>query len=115
MYRVRQDLTGKVDVFLGTKGKPGKNKGQFSFPEGITCDKDGHILVCDTGNNRVQVFSSGGKPIASLSVPAPYQVESHPKTGLVAPSLHYENGTPQFSWSPERGVLGEILQLIRNP
>jgi GT2 family glycosyltransferase len=35
--------------------------------------------------------------------------------GLVAPSLRYPNGRLQFGWSPARGILGEMLQKLRNP
>ena len=35
--------------------------------------------------------------------------------GLVAPRLRYPNGQRQFSWSPARGVVGEVLQKARNP
>jgi len=35
--------------------------------------------------------------------------------GLVAPQLRYPGGQRQFSWSPARGVVGEVLQKARNP
>ncbi len=35
--------------------------------------------------------------------------------GLVAPRLRYPEGTPQFVWAPDRGLLGELLQRQRNP
>lgn len=38
-----------------------------------------------------------------------------PSVGLVAPRLLYPDGRFQFSWSPARGVLGEALQMARNP
>lgn len=38
-----------------------------------------------------------------------------PRLGLVAPTLLYPDGRHQFVWSPERGVLGEALQQLRNP
>ena len=43
------------------------------------------------------------------------RMESESRVGLVAPSLRYPNGARQFSWSPTRGVLGEVLQKLRNP
>ena len=43
------------------------------------------------------------------------RLESQARIGLVAPRLRYGDGRRQFSWSPERGVLGEILQRLRNP
>jgi len=38
-----------------------------------------------------------------------------PDVGLVAPRLRYPDGQRQFSWSPARGFVGEILQKARNP
>jgi GT2 family glycosyltransferase len=35
--------------------------------------------------------------------------------GLVAPRLRYPDGRLQFSWSPARGFVGEVLQKARNP
>jgi len=36
------------------------------------------------------------------------------RLALVAPTLRYPDGRPQFAWSPERGVLGEAIQRLRN-
>jgi N-acetylglucosaminyl-diphospho-decaprenol L-rhamnosyltransferase len=36
------------------------------------------------------------------------------RLALVAPTLLYPDGRPQFVWSPERGVAGEALQQVRN-
>jgi GT2 family glycosyltransferase len=33
----------------------------------------------------------------------------------VAPQLRYPDGGRQFAWSPERSIVGEALQLLRNP
>jgi N-acetylglucosaminyl-diphospho-decaprenol L-rhamnosyltransferase len=41
--------------------------------------------------------------------------EADPGLGLVAPRLRYPDGGRQFSWSPARGILGEVLQKLRNP
>ena len=43
------------------------------------------------------------------------KLSGDPDVGLVAPRLRYPNGHRQFSWSPARGVIGEILQKVRNP
>jgi len=42
------------------------------------------------------------------------RLESDHRAGLVAPRLRYPDGRRQFSWSPARGVLGEVLQRLRN-
>jgi N-acetylglucosaminyl-diphospho-decaprenol L-rhamnosyltransferase len=43
------------------------------------------------------------------------RLESDPDIGLVAPQLRYPDGSRQFSWSPARGVVGEVMQKLRNP
>ena len=42
------------------EGGAGTEKGQFSFPRGLTVDKAGNILVADTNNGRIQKFSPTG-------------------------------------------------------
>lgn len=39
-----------------TFGGKGVGGGQFLFPKGLTMDEDGKLLVCDSGNHRVQIF-----------------------------------------------------------
>ena len=42
--------------FVHSFGKKGSGSGELNNPYGIAIDKDGFVFVCDTGNNRVQVF-----------------------------------------------------------
>ena len=45
-------------TFLEQIGTPGNGEGQFNRPHGITINEsNGDIFVCDTYNNRVQIFS----------------------------------------------------------
>ena len=53
---LNSDLT-----FSTTFGKKGHDKGQFSYPSGITCDSAGNVYVTDYGNHRIQVFTAEGK------------------------------------------------------
>lgn len=46
---------------LFTFGKAGNGKGQFTFPYGITADKNGDIYVADTDNNNISIFTPDGK------------------------------------------------------
>ena len=41
--------------FVTSFGRKGKGKGEFMWPRCISCNK-GFIYVCDSGNNRIQVF-----------------------------------------------------------
>jgi len=46
-----------ADMFKGGKGV---GKGKFDSPTGIAVDGSGNILVADTGNGRIEKFSSNG-------------------------------------------------------
>jgi len=41
---------------LRSVGGKGTGEGQFEFPKGLGITQHGHLLVCDSGNHRVQVF-----------------------------------------------------------
>lgn len=38
-------------------GTEGDGEGFFCRPQGVAIDSEGHILVCDSRNNRIQVTS----------------------------------------------------------
>ena len=38
----------------------GSTPGSFTRPNGVAVDEEGHIIVADSRNNRVQVFTSNG-------------------------------------------------------
>ena len=42
-------------------GTRGKGNGEFDRPYCLSVSKSGHVLVCDWGNHRVQVFALDGK------------------------------------------------------
>lgn len=42
--------------YVRTFGGKGAGQGSFLFPRGLTMDEDGKLLVCDSGNHRVQIF-----------------------------------------------------------
>lgn len=41
-------------------GSFGSGNGQFNNPTGIICDDDNNIYVVDSGNDRIQKFTSEG-------------------------------------------------------
>ena len=43
-------------IFQHTFGREGSNQAEFKYPRGIAQDRDGFILVADSGNSRIQIF-----------------------------------------------------------
>ena len=72
-HRVQKfTLTGD---YLGQFGSYGSGKGQLYNPSGICSDGKGHVLVADSSNNRVQVFTAYGEFTSCIPcIGAPYDV-----------------------------------------
>ena len=47
--------------FISKFGKEGNRDGEFNKPRYFSVNKQGLLVVCDSGNNRVQVFEPSGK------------------------------------------------------
>lgn len=43
-------------TFVRNMGTCGSGLGQFRFPYGLAEDREGHLIVCEFGNNRVQMI-----------------------------------------------------------
>ena len=43
-------------AFITSFGRRGRGEGELQYPYGITTDQDGFLYVCDSSNNRIQVF-----------------------------------------------------------
>lgn len=43
-------------TFVRNMGQVGSGLGQFRFPYGLAQDREGHLVVCEFGNNRVQLL-----------------------------------------------------------
>lgn len=61
----RYDRNGK---HLLSWGEPGADDGQFSLPHNIAMVDDGHVIVCDRENHRVQVFTVDGEFVRAWHV-----------------------------------------------
>ncbi len=51
----------KEGMFLYNIGSEGSDDGQLSQPTGLAVDKFNHLIVCNAGNRRLQVFTLDGK------------------------------------------------------
>ncbi|KAI1731855.1 NHL repeat domain-containing protein [Ditylenchus destructor] len=47
-------------------GTEGFSAGQLKLPRGVAVDDQGFIIVADSGNNRIQVFSPDGKSVIKM-------------------------------------------------
>ena len=76
-------------IFLYKFGKRGYQDGQFKTPNGLLVDSSNNLLVCDSGNNRVQQFSLDGrftgKSITRLSDPT--SITKAPDGGILVTSF----------------------------
>ena len=66
-------------------GSEGSGDGQLMFPSGLVVDKFDHLIVCDTGNRRLQLFTIDGKFITRIS-------ESFFENGVLASCAVSNNG-----------------------
>ena len=66
-----QDYTVTVTAvtFVTTWGSSGTGNGQFANLTGVGLDASGNVYVADSGNNRIQKFSSSGNFIISWGAP----------------------------------------------
>ena len=53
-------------VFLTSFGEHGGFAGQLRMPCGICVTWQGHVIVCDGGNDRLQVFSEDGQFLRTI-------------------------------------------------
>ncbi|MGH7176953.1 MAG: 6-bladed beta-propeller, partial [Tepidisphaeraceae bacterium] len=52
--------------FVSHMGSPGAGPGEFRFPYGLDQDRDGNLIVCEFGNNRVQkIDKQSGRGLAT--------------------------------------------------
>ncbi len=70
-YRVQKfDASGRFLLqwgsFADARGQPGSSPGLFYGPRGLAVDREGNVLVVDTGNKRVQKFSPDGAFISQF-------------------------------------------------
>ena len=57
-------MTGE---YLRQWGNSGTGNGQFTKPQGLAVDQEGHVWVADAGNSRIQKFSATGEYLTQFS------------------------------------------------
>jgi len=66
-------------------GNYGSFEGQFDTPRGISFTPDGNLLVADTGNARLQLFSDGGTYLRQIPPPGVESPLHKPVRAVAAP------------------------------
>ncbi|XP_068676297.1 E3 ubiquitin-protein ligase TRIM71-like [Montipora foliosa] len=56
----------KTGVYLHDIRSMGSNDGQFSYPFGLVIDKYNRLILCDSGNHRLQLFTPDGKFLCKI-------------------------------------------------
>ncbi len=74
---------GPTEVFAGVLGKPGSDDRHLNRAQGIDCDGQGRVYVCDNLNSRIQVFSPEGKLLKSIRIDKPVDIAVNRKTGAM--------------------------------
>jgi len=82
VYRMDYEGDDEPELFLGGV-KSGSDDRHFNMPTDVACDSAGRVYVADFYNNRVQIFTPGGKLTGSIPVEHPAQLAVSPKTGEV--------------------------------
>jgi DNA-binding beta-propeller fold protein YncE len=81
-------------TFVRNMGKVGSGPGEFRFPYGMDEDPDGHLVVCEFGNNRVQlidketgkglrIWGMAGRDPGELAYPWGVAVDKHDRVVAV--------------------------------
>jgi tripartite motif-containing protein 71 len=73
--------------FVKTWGSQGTAENQFSTPTGVATDTSGNVYVLDSGNNRIQKFSSNGTFIAKWGLQGTADGQFNNPTGIAVDPL----------------------------
>ncbi len=82
VYRMAFDGDQKPGLFIGAQ-ETDTDKEHFKSAGPIAVDTQGRIYVCDTENNRVQVYTPDGKYYRSLATDCPTNVKVHQRTNHI--------------------------------
>lgn len=81
-------------TFSHSFGEAGSGNGQLKTPKGIAVNNGTHDLyVVDSGNNRVERFTSTGAYIGQFDGSGAYEVEGQVEHGAAAPTGAFSNPT----------------------
>jgi K319-like protein/Big-like domain-containing protein/NHL repeat-containing protein/6-bladed beta-propeller protein len=90
--------------FVKKWGTPGSGNGQLGFPQGLAIDSSrGAIYVADTGNNRIEMFSTNGTFIKKWGTPGSGNGQfNNPSAIAVDPSRGFIYVADSFNYRIEK-------------
>jgi len=101
-------------VFVTKWGTKGGGNGQFRYPRGIAVDSSGNVYVADTGNHRIQKFTSTGTYIKDWQAsesPEGIATDSSGNVYVTDPIEHTivrykSDGTLSYKWNKNGRLSG---------
>jgi DNA-binding beta-propeller fold protein YncE len=105
-----------VDVAFGNFGS---YAGQFDSPQGVTFTPKGELLVADTGNARLQIFSDTGAFRRVIPAPGAPNPMRRPRRAVAADDGRIFAADPLagriFEFSPEGALVRSIIPAVQGP
>ena len=93
-------------------GGPGEGPGQLDEPVGIDWIDDRRLVVCDTGNRRLQVLLRDGSVERIVPLPEAWsEIQSRPSVAVVGPELWVVTDPPATALWVVRGGTPTLLRL----
>lgn len=110
------DTYMKVDVAFGNFGS---FEGQLNAPEGIAFTPRGELLVADTGNARLQIFSDTGAFRRAIPAAGSANPMRRPRRGVMSEDGRVFVADPAagriFEFAPEGGLVRAIIPATTGP
>ncbi|HEY5193365.1 MAG TPA: hypothetical protein VIJ39_05770 [Solirubrobacteraceae bacterium] len=108
-------LAARGHLFGSAFGGQGSGDGQLNEPSGVAVSEaSGDVYVSDTGNNRVERFSSTGTYLGQFDGSGSFEVEGKVETGTAAGGGGLSGETPTGQFSAPGGIaIDNACQLHR--
>ncbi|TKR93407.1 hypothetical protein L596_007872 [Steinernema carpocapsae] len=90
-------------------GGEGQEPGLFCRPQGLAIDTEGHVLLCDSKNNRVQVLQP-----SNMTAVAVFGGFADRKTDVSLPAFVESDASYIISHHPERNQFVSLADLVKH-
>ncbi len=83
VYRYKLGTDDAAQPFIGDPKAAGNDETHLRWPTGVATDGKGNVLVSDSGNDRIAVFSPAGKFLGAAKVSSPRFLAVDRKRGTI--------------------------------